>query len=263
MNGPAAGTRVTGALTAQGLTVALGGREVLHQVDLTLHHGWTAVIGPNGAGKSTLLRALAGLLAPAAGRVTLADRPLADWPPRARAAHIGWLSQHAQTTGEVAAIDLVRLGRLPHLGVFGVAGPADEAAVRQAMAQTECEPLAQRPLATLSGGERQRVLLARLLAVQARVLLLDEPTTHLDAPHQVALMTLLRRLAGDHTVVSVLHDLSLALAADRLVVMRDGRVVITGDSTDPRVHAALVEVFDRAVRVLPLEGGWVAVPRVR
>ena len=250
-------------LTAHALTVALGGREVLHQVDLTLARGWTAVIGPNGAGKSTLLRALAGLLAPAGGHVALDGRPLADWPARARATRIGWLSQNAETTGDVAAIDVVRLGRLPHLGLLGTAGPADEAAVRQAMAQTECEALAERRLAALSGGERQRVLLARLLAVQAPVLLLDEPTTHLDAPHQVALMTLLRRLAGRHTIVSVLHDLSLALAADRLVVMRDGRIVTTGDTADPRVHAALADVFDQAVRVLPLDDGWVAVPRVR
>lgn len=259
----AAADAAAATLTAQALTVALGGREVLHRIDLTLGRGWTAVIGPNGAGKSTLLRALAGLLAPAAGRVALGGRPLADWPARARATRIGWLSQQAETTGDIAAIDVVRLGRLPHLGMFGAAGPADEAAVRDAMTQTECEALAGRRLASLSGGERQRVLLARLLAVQAPVLLLDEPTTHLDAPHQVALMTLLRRLAGRHTIVSVLHDLSLALAADRLVVMRDGRVVTTGDTTDPRVHAALADVFDQAVRVLPLDGGWVAVPRVR
>jgi iron complex transport system ATP-binding protein len=115
-------------------------------------------------------------------------------------------------------------------------------------------------LHALSGGERQRVLLARALATQAPVLLLDEPTTHLDAPHQVALARLFRQLAATHTVVTVLHDLALALAADRVLVLTDGQAQAEGAADDPRLHAALAEAFDGAVHVRRLEGRWVVLP---
>ena len=164
--------------------------------------------------------------------------------------------------------DVVHLGRLPHLGLLGAPGPHDDAVVLQAMRQTECEAWAERPMGALSGGERQRALLARALAVQAPALLLDEPTTHLDPPHQVALVRLLRRLAheGGVAVASVLHDLSLALQADLLVVLAAGRVRAHGPCADPAVRAALVEVFGGAVRIERLGEGphalWVAVPAV-
>ncbi|MED5618229.1 ABC transporter ATP-binding protein [Ideonella sp. BN130291] len=257
------------ALQAQGVSAALQGTPVLHGVSLGLAPGrWTAIVGPNGAGKSTLLRVLAGLLQPGAGSVQLLGRPLMQWSAGERAQRLAWLSQHGEASSELPVREVVRLGRLPHLGLFGSPGPADERIVDHAMQQTECSAWQARRMSALSGGERQRVLLARALAVQAPVLLLDEPTTHLDPPHQVALVRLLQRLAAHDgmAVASVLHDLSLALQADELVVMAAGRVQAQGPCGDAGVRAALAEVFHGAVRIERLGHGeqaqWVAVPHM-
>jgi iron complex transport system ATP-binding protein len=250
-------------LSAHGLQVALGGTPVLHGIDLALGRGWTAIVGPNGAGKSTLLRALAGLVPARAGEVCIDGHPLAELPPRARARAIAWLAQQGPGEGELSVREVVALGRLPHLGLLGIAGATDARAVDESMAAAECSAWAERPLQRLSGGERQRCLLARALAVQAGVLLLDEPTTHLDPPHQIALVRLLQRLARTQTVASVLHDLPLALQADRLVVMCAGRVVASGANDEPALHAALADVFDGAVRIERVGGAWITVPNLR
>ena len=258
------------ALQAEGLVLRLAGRRVVDGVDLTLAAGqWAALVGPNGAGKSSLLSLLAGLRQADAGSVRLAGRPLADWPARERAQRLAWLSQQGEAEGEIAVADVVRLGRLPRQGLFGAPSRADEQAVQAAMAETECSALAGRRLSSLSGGERQRVLLARVLAVGAEVLLLDEPTTHLDAPHQRALVRSLRRRAGGGAAVAVvLHDLNLALAADRLLVMAAGRLVADGAPADAEVRQCLVEVFEHAFTIEALAANpcdparrrWVAVP---
>ncbi len=231
------------------LRVSLGGRPVLRDIACGFNKGWTAIVGPNGAGKSTLLRALAGLIAPAAGSVRLDGRDLATLAPAERGRRIAWLPQQATITGELSVRETVHLGRLPHLGLFGSPTASDENIVDAAMATTECGDWQHRRLHELSGGERQRVMLARALATHAPVLLLDEPTTHLDPPHQVALARLFRRLAATHTVVSVLHDLPLALHADRILVMREGAVQAVGAHDDPNLHAALVATFDNAIRI--------------
>ena len=251
------------ALSAQALSVALGGRPVIDGVSLALHPGqWTAIVGPNGAGKSTLLSLLAGLRAPDAGTVRLLGRPLHDWTPRARAQRLAWLSQQGEAGGEIAARDVVRLGRLPHHGLFGAVTMEDERAVDAAMAETESAAYADRRLSELSGGERQRVLLARALAVQAPVLLLDEPTTHLDPPHQRALVrSLAGRARAGAAVVAVLHDLTLALAADRIVILAAGCVRADGAPQEANVRRTLVEVFDGALHIEPVGSGrWAALP---
>ena len=253
---------MTAPLRAENLQVALGAIPVLHGVSLELQPGWTAIDGPNGAGTSTLLRALAGLLPPRAGGVWLDGRPLQQWNARERAQRIAWLAQQGQAQGDLTVRELVELGRLPQLGLFGAPGPADRRAVDQAMQATECAAWAERSLQQLSGGERQRCLLARALAVQAAVLLLDEPTTHLDPPHQVALVRLMREQARHGVVLSVLHDLPLALQADRVVVMQAGRIVASGAHDDPQLHAALAEVFEHAVRIERLGTRYIALPRL-
>ena len=249
--GPASADATAPALQASGLVLRLGGRPVVDQVDVRLAAGqWVALVGPNGAGKSSLLSLLAGLRPPDAGTVQLAGRPLAAWTARQRAVRLAWLSQQGEAEGDIAVADVVRLGRLPHQGLFGAATPADETAVQAAMAETECTAFAQRRLSALSGGERQRVLLARALAVGAPVLLLDEPTTHLDAPHQRALVrSLAARARAGAAVAAVLHDLNLALAADRLLVMQQGRLVADGVPADPAVRQRLVQVFDHAFSI--------------
>jgi iron complex transport system ATP-binding protein len=255
-------------LRCEGLTLRLGGRVVVDGVSLALRRGqWAAVVGPNGAGKSSLLALLAGLREADAGRVWLHGRALGELPPRERARQLAWLAQQEQggAEAEMAAIDIVRLGRLPHHGLIGAPGAADDAAVQRALIETEALALAGRRLAELSGGERQRVLLARALAVEADVLLLDEPTTHLDAPHQRALLRGLAARARDGAAVAVvLHDLTLALAADRVLVMAAGRLVADGAPADATLRAALQAVFDEAFTIEPvIRGGatrWVAVP---
>ena len=248
------------------LRLPLGAIQAVDGVSLCLHAGqWAAIVGPNGAGKSTLLSLLAGLRTPDAGHVLLHGRSLATLPARERACGLAWLSQQGEAEGDIAALDVVRLGRLPRHGLFGSADVADEAAVHHALAETEATPFAARRLNELSGGERQRVLLARALAVEAPVLLLDEPTTHLDAPHQRAVLRgLAARARGGAAVAVVLHDLTLALAADRVLVMAAGRIQADGPPADAALRAALVQVFDHAfsIEAVPTAAGprWVAVP---
>ena len=257
-------------LSATDLTLDLGGTRVLDGVSLTFAAGvWTVVVGPNGAGKSTLLSLLAGLQRPDAGQVRLQGRPLTEWPARERAQRLAWLSQQGEADGDIAALDVVRLGRLPRHGLFGAPDADDEAAVARAMAETECTAYAGRRLNGLSGGERQRVLLARALAVEAPVLLLDEPTIHLDAPHQLALLRgLSARARAGAAVVAVLHDLTLALAADRVLVLDRGRVAADGAPGDVALQRRLIDLFDGAFSIerVSIAGPtgvrerWVAVP---
>jgi iron complex transport system ATP-binding protein len=249
------------ALEAGGLRVRLGIAEVLHGIDLALPAGrWTSIVGPNGAGKSTLLKALAGLL-PHAGEVSLCGRPLGHWSGRQRARQLSWLGQNESGSDDLTAYDVAMLGRLPHQPWLAAPSLADRAAVEQALRATQAWDWRERPLGQLSGGERQRVLLARALAVQARVLLMDEPLANLDPPHQADWLALVRDLvAAGNTVVSVLHEISLALQADDMVVMTAGRVVHQGGCADAATHRALEEVFGQRITVHSLAGQWVALP---
>ena len=255
------------ALSTQKLCVTLGDRAVLHDVDLQIApKRWTAIVGPNGAGKSTLLRALADMRAShqaQSGQVFLQGRALKDWPGRQRARTLSWLGQNQSVAAEMAVYDLVMLGRLPHQGWLAAPDAADKAAVEQALRQTHAWDWRQRGVGELSGGERQRVLLARALAVQAEVMLMDEPLANLDPPHQTDWMLMARaQVAVGTTVVSVLHELSFALLADELVVMKAGRIVHHGACTDPATHAALEAVFDQRIQVRELDGMYLATPRI-
>jgi iron complex transport system ATP-binding protein len=249
-------------LAAHEVHVQLGGTPVLRGVSCRFEPGWTAIVGPNGAGKSTLLRVLAGLLEPQAGTVQLDATPLHRMSARERAKRIAWLAQQGETSGDLTALETVSLGRLAHLGLAALPTPADAAIVSAAMQATECGVWAHRRMHQLSGGERQRVLLARVLATEAPVLLLDEPTTHLDPPHQVAIARLLRNSSSTRTVVSVLHDVTLALQADRVLLLRQGSVQASGRHDDPRLHAALEAGFDGAIRIETHRGRALALPNL-
>ncbi len=252
------------AIEATRLCASHGERQVLHDVDLRAQTSeWLAIVGPNGAGKSTLLRCLAGLMAPQSGEIKLQGQALGHWPSRARARHLAWLGQDAGGDPAMAVRDVVALGRVPHQGWLGLSGmrAADRGAVSQALQDSDMAWATDRCMAALSGGERQRVHLARTLAVQAPVMLLDEPVSHLDAPHQRMLARVLRREADKgRCVVSVLHELPLALAADRLLVMQAGRVVMQGHRDDPAVHRAIESVFDQAVTITRVAQRWVVLP---
>jgi iron complex transport system ATP-binding protein len=249
------------ALQARIERVRIDGRDLLSDISLDIPQGrWTAIVGPNGAGKSTLLRAVAGLQR-CEGSMQLAGKPLADWPSRERARHLAWMGQQESGADDLMAHDVVMLGRLPHRPWLAPPTAADQAAVQAAMQSTQSWAWRERRLGSLSGGERQRVLLARALAVDAPLTLMDEPLAHLDPPHQADWMTLVRaRVAAGHSVVSVLHELHLALQADHLVLMADGRIVHTGAPADPATHDALRRVFGPSLHIAQIEGRWVALP---
>jgi iron complex transport system ATP-binding protein len=249
------------AISARQVSARIGKRLILQGIDLQLPEGrWTSIVGPNGAGKSTLLKVLAGLL-PASGGVDLLGRPLHGIPARERARQLAWLGQNEGSADDLTSYDVAMLGRLPHQPWLAPPSAADHAAVEQALRTTQAWDWRDRPLAQLSGGERQRVLLARALAVQARVLLMDEPLANLDPPHQTDWLHTVRALvAGGGTVVSVLHEVSIALQADDMVIMAAGRVVWHGACADAATHAALEQVFDNRIRVRELDGSWIALP---
>ena len=249
------------ALHARIARVRIDGRDLISDIDLAIPQGrWTAIVGPNGAGKSTLLRAAAGLQR-CDGAMTLAERPLQDWPARERARQLAWMGQQESGADDLTALDVVLLGRLPHRPWLAPPTVADRGAVQAAMQATQSWAWRERRLGSLSGGERQRVLLARALAVQAPLTLMDEPLAHLDPPHQAEWMALVRaRVAAGHSVVSVLHELHLALQADHLVLMADGRIVHTGSPADTATHEALKRVFGPSLHIAQIEGRWVALP---
>lgn len=252
------------ALQTLQLQVSAGRQRLLHGVDVQLPaQQWTAIVGPNGAGKSTLLRALAGLLPQHAwqGQIALQGRPLQDWPRRERARMLSWMGQNENTTQDVCSYDVVMLGRLPHQSWLAVPNAEDHTVVQQCLQMTQAWDWRHRSLAELSGGERQRVLLARALAVQAQVLLMDEPLANLDPPHQSAWMdTVQAQVASGHTVVSVLHELGIALQSDHMVVMQAGRVLHQGATQDAATHAALEAVFEHRIRIREIDGMWMALP---
>lgn len=212
-----------------------GRRPVLEGVDLRVSRGeLLAVLGPNGSGKTTLLRVLAGTLQAASGTVHLFGRPLERWSRAEIARRVAVLPQSLDLPAGFSVAEVVAMGRIPHArGAFG-AGPDDERAVEIALRDAGASELARRPVTELSGGERQRVLIAMALAQEPALLLLDEPTLHLDLAHQLELVRALQRLrrARHVAVVAVLHDLNLAAAyADRSVLLDGGRLVPAGSAT--------------------------------
>jgi iron complex transport system permease protein len=263
-----AGLASCAALQTRGLAASLGQggqrRQVIDGLDLAIAPGrWTCIVGPNGAGKSTLLRALAGLL-PVQGEVLLAGQPLRALSDRERARRLAWLGQASADTAadDLTVYDVALLGRLPHMGWLAAPSPADHAATERALRQTQAWDWRDRPLGALSGGERQRVLLARLLAVQGQVLLMDEPLANLDPPHQADwLQTVQALVAQGCTVVSVLHELNMVLQADDLVVLEAGRLRHAGPGGEAAAHRALETVFQHRIAVRALGDQWVALPR--
>ena len=174
------------------------------------------------------------------------------------------MGQNEAASPDLTSYDVAMLGRLPHRAWLAAPSPTDHAVVQQALRTTHAWAWQHRPLVQLSGGERQRVLLARALAVQAQVLLMDEPLANLDPPHQSDWLHTVRDLvAQGSTVVSVLHELVIALQADELVVMQDGRVLHQGPCSDAATRQALEAVFEHRIEVRDIEGVWTALPRLR
>ncbi|AOG22554.1 ABC transporter ATP-binding protein [Acidovorax sp. RAC01] len=251
------------AIHADGVSASIGKQPILHGITLDVAAGrWTSIVGPNGAGKSTLLRALAGLL-PCTGSVQLLGHPLAGWHRSDRARALSWLGQNEVAADDLLVYDVAMLGRLPHQHWLSPPSDADHAAVEQALRATRAWDWRQRALGQLSGGERQRVLLARALAVQAQVLLMDEPLANLDPPHQADWLLLVRELvAQGKTVVSVLHEVSFALQADDVAIIAAGRLRHHGAAQDAATHRALEHVFDDRIAIHAVEGHWLAMPRL-
>ena len=236
----------TPMLAAQQLEVTLSGRTVLHDVSLSLPSGQlVALVGPNGAGKTTLLRALAGLVS-SSGTVKVNGDHLSSLPLRERAKRFGYLPQGHLVHWPLPAKDVVALGRYPH-GATDPArlSPRDEAAVLRAMQATNVVDFSERPVTELSGGERSRVALARVLAVEAPIVLADEPTASLDPRYQIDVMINLRSAADRGVlVVVVTHDLGLAARfADTVLVLSDGRLVAQGKPAQALSERVMADVF--------------------
>ena len=234
------------AIAAEGLVLMRGSRTVLDQVSLAGMRGeLIGVVGPNGAGKTSLMRVLAGLEPPAEGAVALDDAPLATLSPQTRARRIAYLAQSDALAWPLETQALVALGRIPHRAVLSGESAHDREAATRALARCDAQIFKGRAVTTLSAGERARVLLARALAVEAPVLLADEPIAALDPLHQLTVMTLLRDEARRGAcVIVVLHELSLAMRfCDRLAVLHAGRLAAIGRPAEIVGNGVLEHVF--------------------
>jgi iron complex transport system ATP-binding protein len=242
-------------LAARGVACSYGRRTVLQGFDLAAEPGTlTALLGPNGAGKSTALRTLSRLMRPDHGTVTLDGRDVWRLPRRELVRQISFTPQLEAVAWPMTVEQMVLLGRAPHRGWLRPYLREDREALRAALRQVELEDLGDRDLDTLSGGERRRALLARALAQNAGILLLDEPGAHLDLRHQIELFDLLRRLARERKVAVVLslHDLNLAsLFADRAVLLSGGRTLAQGPTGEVLTAEHIRQAFGIAVETVP------------
>jgi len=242
------------AISAQGLTYEVEAQMLLDGVDLHAGRGeLVGLIGPNGAGKSTLLRAISGILRHRDGAVRLEGRDMESLSSRDVAATLALVPQIAPYTHGFTAIELVLMGRYPHLGRFQIESSEDDRIARESMRLTETEQFAGRTLDTLSGGERQRVFVSRALTQQPRVLLLDEPTSNLDVFHQLKVFDLVRRLVDDGlTAIAAIHDLNMAARyCDRLVLLSGGRVIGDGTPGEVLTSEAIESAFGVKASVYP------------
>jgi iron complex transport system ATP-binding protein len=225
-----------------------GDQRILAEVDLSVRAGeLCAVVGPNGAGKSTLVRVLAGALAPWKGAALLGGRPLGSLDRRDVAKAVAVVHQHVDVALGFRVAEVVMMGRAPHQGAWMRPGTKDIEAVERAIEACDLEAIRERSVDALSGGEQRRVAVARALAQQADVLLLDEPTAHLDVRHALDVLRVLRAEVQARKVAClvVLHDLNLAAAhADRLVVLREGRIAVEGGPREVIRRDVLEPVFD-------------------
>jgi iron complex transport system ATP-binding protein len=239
------------------VSVSLGGRRAVADVSLAVPAGTLlAVVGPNGAGKTSLLRALAGLV-PHAGTIRFGGADLGALSAGERARRIGYLPQGADFAWALSVRDAVGLGRLPHGDPFGRLSPGDREAVDEALQRLDLTGFADRAVTALSGGERSRVMLARVLATQAPLLVLDEPTAALDVRHEMELLELIRALVNDGLAgLIITHQLNLAARfADRIVLMACGRVIADGPPGEVFRTDVLESVFEWPLAVTPLPDG--------
>jgi len=243
-------------LEIQSLSAAYGKRLALDRVTISVKSGQIlAVIGPNGAGKSTLVRAVSGVLPSHTGKIRIGGNDLSSLSPGQRARYMAVVPQARNMPAAFTVYQTVLLGRTPYLGWLGQTSEQDQEHVRIALEQTQLLQLAERRVSELSGGEQQRVLLARALAQDTPVMLLDEPTTHLDLQHQSSLLNLVRKLATEHqlAVLMVLHDLNLAgLYADQVALLVGGRLQALGTPQEVLTEKSLADVYHIPVHVIPL-----------
>jgi iron complex transport system ATP-binding protein len=247
-------------LRFQEASIGYGEKPVLREVSLSVHPGEVlAVVGPNGVGKSTLVKAASGILPVFSGQILVDQQDLHRMPPAQRARHVAVVPQATHLPGAFTALDVVLLGRTPYLGWLERESSDDLQIALQAMERTWTIELADRRVGELSGGEQQRVLIARALAQAASVVLLDEPTAHLDLRHQDGVLSLVRQLAVEQglAVMITLHDLNLvARFADRVALLSDSRVRKLGLPAEVLRPEELASVYGIAIHVMshPIHG---------
>jgi iron complex transport system ATP-binding protein len=250
-----------GLLSVDDLTVRLDGHTILSDLGFELSAGtWVGLLGPNGSGKTTLLRAI-GTHVPFEGTVTLDGRPVKEWTATERARRLAYVQQTPSLTFDFTVEDLVLLGRTPHRGWMQRYQADDRERVRDALRRVDLAGFADRSVLSLSGGERQRVFLAQALVQEADLLLLDEPTAHLDVQYQFSVLEEVQALvAAGRTVITVFHDLERASRyAERLLILDDGRLVADGAPADVLTPACIAEVFGMRARIEPRRGGGVRI----
>jgi iron complex transport system ATP-binding protein len=252
------------AIELAAVTVTLGGRPVVDDVDLDVSPGeWVAVIGPNGAGKTTLLRAIARLV-PFTGSISLDGRSTGAMRRSTLSRLVAVVAQEPSTPPWMTVAEYVLLGRTPHLGPLAKEGSRDLQAAARSLDRLDLDGYGQRRLGTLSGGEKQRVVVARALAQEAKIVLLDEPTTALDIGHQQQALELLDVLRAESglTLVAAMHDLTLAAHyAERMVLLDQGRVIADGPPRHVLTEETIARHFGASSDVVPVNGRVAVIPR--